>query len=153
MLGADVGVAQLPGLLAGAHDHPAGLSGESLEHSALQWALGRHATGVFLVDRLLADLERLGDLLPGPALPPGVVHLQRFEGLRQPAQREGGPEADSRVGAARCRRSEEHTSELQSRVDLVCRLLLENKKIFVNRQRWGGKVLDSASRDIWDCAE
>src|SRR5207247_10064608 len=27
------------------------------------------------------------------------------------------------------RRSEEHTSELQSRVDLVCRLLLEKKKI------------------------
>src|SRR5699024_8534071 len=26
-------------------------------------------------------------------------------------------------------RSEEHTSELQSRFDLVCRLLLENKKI------------------------
>src|SRR5437868_14391041 len=28
----------------------------------------------------------------------------------------------------RCRRSEEHTSELQSRFDLVCRLLLEKKK-------------------------
>src|SRR5438105_10432308 len=28
----------------------------------------------------------------------------------------------------RPRRSEEHTSELQSRVDLVCRLLLEKKK-------------------------
>src|SRR5438874_4741181 len=28
----------------------------------------------------------------------------------------------------RCRRSEEHTSELQSRRDLVCRLLLEKKK-------------------------
>src|SRR5215207_11698563 len=28
----------------------------------------------------------------------------------------------------RVRRSEEHTSELQSRVDLVCRLLLEKKK-------------------------
>src|SRR5438105_12826968 len=27
------------------------------------------------------------------------------------------------------RRSEEHTSELQSRVDLVCRLLLEKKKL------------------------
>src|SRR5207247_5614864 len=27
-----------------------------------------------------------------------------------------------------CVRSEEHTSELQSRVDLVCRLLLEKKK-------------------------
>src|SRR5690349_23097329 len=29
---------------------------------------------------------------------------------------------------ARSRRSEEHTSELQSRRDLVCRLLLEKKK-------------------------
>src|SRR5207247_6936768 len=32
------------------------------------------------------------------------------------------------VAPARRRRSEEHTSELQSRVDLVCRLLLEKKK-------------------------
>src|SRR5438105_7805908 len=32
-------------------------------------------------------------------------------------------------------RSEEHTSELQSRVDLVCRLLLEKKKTKVNRKR------------------
>src|SRR5438105_9937344 len=31
-------------------------------------------------------------------------------------------------------RSEEHTSELQSRVDLVCRLLLEKKKIKTNTQ-------------------
>src|SRR2546422_8251409 len=34
-------------------------------------------------------------------------------------------------GSARsppCRRSEEHTSELQSRLHLVCRLLLEKKK-------------------------
>src|SRR3712207_8509282 len=30
---------------------------------------------------------------------------------------------------ARCARSEEHTSELQSRQYLVCRLLLEKKKI------------------------
>src|SRR5438105_9468790 len=29
----------------------------------------------------------------------------------------------------RSQRSEEHTSELQSRVDLVCRLLLEKKKM------------------------
>src|SRR5699024_12216109 len=28
-------------------------------------------------------------------------------------------------------RSEEHTSELQSRFDLVCRLLLEKKKLFL----------------------
>src|SRR2546429_6022261 len=31
-------------------------------------------------------------------------------------------------GGRRGRRSEEHTSELQSRLHLVCRLLLENKK-------------------------
>src|SRR5437868_9650220 len=31
-------------------------------------------------------------------------------------------------GSLRRRRSEEHTSELQSRFDLVCRLLLEKKK-------------------------
>src|SRR5438067_9982773 len=30
------------------------------------------------------------------------------------------------------RRSEEHTSELQSRFDLVCRLLLEKKKVVKN---------------------
>src|SRR5687768_18277070 len=40
------------------------------------------------------------------------------------------------LGSGRCRigflRSEEHTSELQSRLHLVCRLLLEKKKININ---------------------
>src|SRR5256886_9557410 len=36
----------------------------------------------------------------------------------------------------RCRRSEEHTSELQSQSNLVCRLLLEKKKMRV-RDRSG----------------
>src|SRR5256885_11302701 len=35
----------------------------------------------------------------------------------------------------RWRRSEEHTSELQSPCNLVCRLLLEKKKIEQSRQR------------------
>src|SRR5438105_11366827 len=35
----------------------------------------------------------------------------------------------SRLDMATERRSEEHTSELQSRVDLVCRLLLEKTKL------------------------
>src|SRR5690349_23154949 len=34
-----------------------------------------------------------------------------------------------RAGRGRCSRSEEHTSELQSRRDLVCRLLLEKKNV------------------------
>src|SRR5436190_17534142 len=37
--------------------------------------------------------------------------------------------------AWRQKRSEEHTSELQSHSDLVCRLLLEKKKINNNRVR------------------
>src|SRR3989440_1398499 len=36
--------------------------------------------------------------------------------------------ARSRQSSSVCGRSEEHTSELQSRSDLVCRLLLEKKK-------------------------
>src|SRR5438477_9645350 len=40
------------------------------------------------------------------------------------------------------RRSEEHTSELQSHVNLVCRLLLEKKKIIV---RPGPNCKDCAS--------
>src|SRR5207247_6707778 len=41
--------------------------------------------------------------------------------------RRGPPGADGRERARSGPRSEEHTSELQSRVDLVCRLLLEKK--------------------------
>src|SRR6266849_9350890 len=47
--------------------------------------------------------------------------------FRSPA-RPPPPPRRIRGGGPRIRRSEEHTSELQSRVDLVCRLLLEKKK-------------------------
>src|SRR2546422_7885417 len=40
----------------------------------------------------------------------------------------GGDQAGSRLGDEAAPRSEEHTSELQSRLHLVCRLLLEKKK-------------------------
>src|SRR2546426_4039322 len=39
------------------------------------------------------------------------------------------------VNATRFRRSEEHTSELQSPCNLVCRLLLEKKKQDINMRR------------------
>src|SRR6266487_5840137 len=42
-------------------------------------------------------------------------------------------------GTARCPRSEEHTSELQSPVHLVCRLLLEKKKQNLLTTRGGKK--------------
>src|SRR5699024_11272292 len=40
--------------------------------------------------------------------------------------------------ASRAQRSEEHTSELQSRFDLVCRLLLEKKNVeqYIQRLSW-----------------
>src|SRR5690348_17556122 len=41
--------------------------------------------------------------------------------------------------ATLARRSEEHTSELQSPVHLVCRLLLEKKKKRTNKITGGGK--------------
>src|SRR5438105_7314864 len=52
-----------------------------------------------------------------------------------------GPLAPRARPSARCCRSEEHTSELQSRVDLVCRLLLEKKKKeMVYRPRLSGSA-------------
>src|SRR5256886_10351307 len=39
-----------------------------------------------------------------------------------------------------CGRSEEHTSELQSQSNLVCRLLLEKKKPWGKRSRFRGRV-------------
>src|SRR5476649_3003287 len=48
--------------------------------------------------------------------------------LFRPAQPPAGPMWCGRCGLTIPARSEEHTSELQSHSDLVCRLLLEKKK-------------------------
>src|SRR4030043_2349484 len=48
----------------------------------------------------------------------------------RPAPRNDWSPPGTRLPASSCaRRSEEHTSELQSRLHLVCRLLLEKKKL------------------------
>src|SRR5699024_2654642 len=49
-------------------------------------------------------------------------------GLCVGGRREEAPQSPLAAGRGGCTRSEEHTSELQSRFDLVCRLLLEKKK-------------------------
>src|SRR2546421_6674529 len=41
------------------------------------------------------------------------------------------------------RRSEEHTSELQSRSDLVCRLLLEKKKTILSSEYFYNTIISS----------
>src|SRR4051794_41664338 len=48
------------------------------------------------------------------------------------------PDARYVLGSRRGRRSEEHTSELQSPVHLVCRLLLEKKKPTAAKYRFFG---------------
>src|SRR5438105_12187524 len=62
------------------------------------------------------------------ALPILLASFYLSKWLRRPIQW-GGPVSLSFEPTTSCNlRSEEHTSELQSRVDLVCRLLLEKKK-------------------------
>src|SRR5207249_12107651 len=58
----------------------------------------------------------------------------RAERLVQPLQQLGFELFDALFAIHQRRRvrSEEHTSELQSRFDLVCRLLLEKKKNIIN---------------------
>src|SRR5438876_9238297 len=53
--------------------------------------------------------------------------LFRSEDAEQRLGEEHGEDRQHRHGDARRNRSEEHTSELQSPVHLVCRLLLEKK--------------------------
>src|SRR5256885_12979636 len=62
---------------------------------------------------------------------------RRLLGLRRIAQRSAQLQQllarDLGLAAAEDHRSEEHTSELQSPCNLVCRLLLEKKKISARR--------------------
>src|SRR2546422_2396620 len=72
-------------------------------------------------------LSRDGETLQHPrrGLQTGLLHVTR-QRLRGP-RRFLRPEAELDLRLAHLR-SEEHTSELQSRLHLVCRLLLEKKK-------------------------
>src|SRR3989442_3788047 len=69
------------------------------------------------------------DLRAGVEVDP-PIHLagdRRADHVDEP-QRAGAPPLGFPQRRQRVRRSEEHTSELQSRPHLVCRLLLEKKK-------------------------
>src|SRR2546422_7281740 len=65
------------------------------------------------------------------SLPPKTAASHRRGRARAPTARAGRPTPPARTSPRVVRRrprSEEHTSELQSRLHLVCRLLLEKKK-------------------------
>src|SRR5947207_11360231 len=64
---------------------------------------------------------------------PAQVGVRSHHAKRRARERGGAGDADQEhellpAGALDVPRSEEHTSELQSHSDLVCRLLLEKKK-------------------------
>src|SRR2546422_3789886 len=54
--------------------------------------------------------------------------IEQHSSLRAPTEATIGGDAARARPSGELRRSEEHTSELQSRLHLVCRLLLEKKK-------------------------
>src|SRR2546426_5465839 len=81
---------------------------------------------LFPYTTLFRSIERLLDHHPVVFLAaPAIAHLPDGPGLDRFA-RHGVNSSGS--GAPAQRRSEEHTSELQSPCNLVCRLLLEKKK-------------------------
>src|SRR5690606_41898634 len=68
-------------------------------------------------------------IFPG-AVPEALEHPAHETGVRTGSTTPPIPchnDSDEEI-AVECERSEEHTSELQSRENLVCRLLLEKKK-------------------------
>src|SRR5256885_9223065 len=89
-----------------------------------------HATGH---GRMLADVHVVTDLDQVVELDPVLDHrvVQRsavYAGIGADFHIVADPHATELLDLHPCSRSEEHTSELQSPCNLVCRLLLEKKK-------------------------
>src|SRR3712207_8884111 len=77
-----------------------------------------------------------------------IKHQSKIQNLKSKISADGEREQDERDAAGEvCRRSEEHTSELQSRQYLVCRLLLD-KKIFVSSEDLNTASLHHATANI-----
>src|SRR5256885_4980087 len=68
-----------------------------------------------------------------------------LERVRQLAPALGHDFARPRIGHVERQRSEEHTSELQSPCNLVCRLLLEKKKNHLLSRMWSIRQVGSFS--------
>src|SRR5699024_11660552 len=91
-------------------------------------------------------------LRPGLPLLSQLLHV-RPRGLRDSRSSQGNGvnwmahTAMQPAHARRGRRSEEHTSELQSRFDLVCRLLLEKKKKTKLKRRRGEERATKTTHD------
>src|SRR5437588_13132580 len=94
------------------------------------------SAGTFLTSILAIIALRFSSMLLQPPRPTLFPYTTLFRSRRGGCRRAPSRRRARRATAARARRasrrrrgrSEEHTSELQSHSDLVCRLLLEQKK-------------------------
>src|SRR2546429_5603964 len=97
---------------------------------------GRHTScsGDWSSDVCSSDLSVGTTLEPPKSLPPSNSSA-KWMAMRwkSPPLSFSDPWAKPTIHLYRCKRSEEHTSELQSRLHLVCRLLLEKKKKIINQ--------------------
>src|SRR5256886_9187154 len=99
------------------------------ERTAIFLSGGRYPTDAIsgtVSGRYLSAGIRLRTVTPRPVLRAVPTPTQR-----SPANGDGDDPAAARLDAQR--RSEEHTSELQSQSNLVCRLLLDKNKITTTR--------------------
>src|SRR5690606_42003342 len=104
-------------------------------HRLLSFCADTPTTEIYTLS--LHDALPICESLRRPALPElwlaavraGAAESDRASGgdLRRAAQSQRRAESNVYAGVLAAPRSEEHTSELQSRENLVCRLLLEKK--------------------------
>src|SRR2546422_1468357 len=81
-------------------------------------------------------------------VPSLIVQVEEYarDVAREPAYETAFKRVDALTPEERENRSEEHTSELQSRLHLVCRLLLEKKKKKINMPEWANIALTMRQR-------
>src|SRR2546429_1254487 len=77
------------------------------------------------------EKSRFSRAMPHFSIAPSIsaASVFKFDDAAMPAQKTRGFFSLGKNPKPRNSRSEEHTSELQSRLHLVCRLLLEKKKL------------------------
>src|SRR2546422_3787491 len=76
------------------------------------------------------------------------LHIERYWSRNEPCEVVCCWGIDPALFIAASQRSEEHTSELQSRLHLVCRLLLEKKKKEEKKkQRYNGRQCQTITRE------
>src|SRR5699024_3841968 len=113
----------------------ASLGGTPLLGFAVAAAGAALAVAGLLLSRRDRPVRGVAALLAVPVVTAGLVAAAGIEPAAAPADGDAGDPVDVAVVQGNVprlgldyNRSEEHTSELQSRFELVCRLLLEQKK-------------------------